>query len=381
MTTLRKFPIGLLLISFISVFAVFAEASEDDRGYLSVTGPCAFQFPRDQGAHPGFRTEWWYYTGNLTAENGQDFGFQLTIFRRQISPLKASNDWPLNSSAWRTQHLYLGHAAVSDMQAEEHLFDEVIARGALGLAGAAQSDNVTRIFIKRWSIQIEDTKHRLSATTSRFKIELILEPEKQPVAHGNRGYSLKGDSPERASCYYSFTRLNTIGIITVDGRPYTVAGLSWMDHEFSTSPLQPGILGWDWFSLQLSDNTEMMAFLFREEDGKLNQASSGTLIRADGQQRHLTVNDFVIKTQDTWQSPHSGAVYPQSWLVTIPEENITLSVRSRFSDQEMRTEDNVGISYWEGSALVEGTVDDHPVEGKGYVELTGYSREFEQDLW
>ena len=377
---MRLYTIGLLLIFVISVFVLFAEAAEDDRGYLSVTEPCNFQFPRDHGAHPGFRTEWWYYTGNLTAENGQDFGFQLTIFRRQISPPGSSSHRLPDSSAWRTQQIYIGHAAVSDVTAQKHFFKEEIARGAMDLAGVAQSNEVTRIFLKRWLIQIGDTEHRLTASTPRFTIELSMEPLKQPVAHGDRGYSVKGDSPERASCYYSFTRLKTSGIITVEGRSYSVAGLSWMDHEFSSAPLQTNISGWDWFSLQLSDNTELMAFLFRQEDGKFNPASSGTLIFPDGQHRHLAVDDFKITSQDTWQSPHSGAIYPQNWLIDISGENIMLSVASRFSEQEMRTEESTNVTYWEGSVSVKGSVDGKPVDGKGYVELTGYSKKFGQEL-
>ena len=380
MTALRTYPICLLLVFFIIVFAVSAEASEDNQGYLSITGPCNFQFPRDHGAHPGFRTEWWYYTGNLTAESGQDFGFQLTIFRRQISPPGSSNKRLSDTSAWRTQQIYLGHAAISDITAQKHFFEEEIARGALDLAGVAQSNEVTRIFLKQWSIQIEDTTHRLTASTPRFTIELSMEPLKQPVAHGDRGYSVKGDSPERASCYYSFTRLKTSGTITVEGRSYSVAGLSWMDHEFSSAPLQTNISGWDWFSLQLSDNTELMAFLFRQEDGKLNPASSGTLILPDGQHRHLAFDDFKITSQDTWQSPHSGAIYPQNWQVDIPGENIILSVVSRFSEQEMRTEESTNVTYWEGRVSVVGCVVGKPVNGMGYVELTGYSKKFGQEL-
>lgn len=370
-----------LYIFFVSVaMPTKLQAGQDHPDYLTVTGPCHFNFPQDHGAHTGYRTEWWYYSGNLSDASNRRFGFLLTIFRRQISPIDAPLKWPVPPSSWRTQQIYLGHAAVSDISNRQHHFDETAARDALEMAGVRRTETDTRVFIKDWSIRIGRDQQRLFAETERFSLDLHLEPLKPPVAHGNQGYSLKGDTLERASCYYSQTRLHTRGVLTLDGRSFNVTGQSWMDHEFSTALLQPGIVGWDWFSLQLSDDSELMFFLLRQENGDLNQASSGTLVRTDGRQRHLSIGDVGISAQSEWRSAQSGAVYPQDWEILIPSEQITLKVQSAFPKQEMRTRDITGVTYWEGSVKVEGVKKGLPVTGTGYVEMTGYAETFNQPL-
>ena len=155
-----------------------------------------------------------------------------------------------------------------------------------------------------------------------------------------------------------------------------VEGLTWMDHEFSTAPLEPGIVGWDWFSLQLSDRTEIMLYQFRNEQGGLSPASSGTFIDASGNPRHLTIDDFSIDVLDQWKSPHSRASYPTRWRLTISPLSIQLSVDANLSDQEMQTPASTGVTYWEGSVSVSGSAAKHSVKGTGYVELTGYAQPF-----
>ena len=377
---MRKLRTVLFWISFFAAFAAVSVTSEEDNGYLTVTGPCNLEFPRDHAAHPGYRTEWWYYTGNVVSDDNQSFGYQLTIFRRQISPSDARRRWPKPASRWRTQQLYLGHFALSDISGKVHYFDEAIARGALGLAGVRGAQDRPNVYLKKWSIEIGSSFHRIQAATPKFAIDLVLDPEKQPVLHGDGGYSLKGNSSERASCYYSFTRLQTTGTVNLNGQKISVSGLSWMDHEFSTASLQSDILGWDWFSLQLSDGSELMAFLLRQEDGRLNQASSGTLVFPDGSQQHLRIQDFSIAPVSTWPSPHSGAVYPERWSIRIPSKDIILTVNSNLADQEMRTEGSTGVTYWEGSVSVNGQSAGRAVRGQGYAELTGYAKKFEQEL-
>jgi len=377
-TNLFLFGFGLV-VAINLVFATYAAADSAD-GYLAVTGPCRLAFPADHGAHPGYRTEWWYYTGNLTTPDGRPFGFQVTVFRRQIGPTNDRRSWPDPSSAWRTQQLYLGHIALSDISGRQHLFAEDMSRGALGLAGVIQTGVDTAVFLKSWKIDIGPRAQRLQAATEAFAIDLDLVPLKSPVLHGDQGYSRKGDTAERASCYYSFTRLKTEGTIRLHDRELAVSGLSWMDHEFSTAALQPGIVGWDWFSLQLDNGTELMLYRLRQEDGQPNPASSGTLVNADGTIRHLSADDGKLTVLEYWQSPRSGGRYPAAWQVTVPSAELSLSIVPNLADQEMRTPGSTAVTYWEGSVSITGEMAGRPVKGKGYVELTGYAQAFEQPL-
>jgi predicted secreted hydrolase len=213
----------------------------------------------------------------------------------------------------------------------------------------------------------------LKAGGEDFSFSLVLKPAKGPVPHGINGYSRKGSTPERASCYYSFSRLETTGSVTVAGKSIPVQGVSWMDHEYSTAPLESGTVGWDWFSIQLSDKTEIMLFLLRTEGGGVNPASSGSYIDASGALRHLDYSYFEIDVMDTWKSKKSDATYPSRWRVNIPLLGIELNLVSNLPDQEMRTAGSTGATYWEGSVSVKGSKGGSPVDGNGYVEMTGYA--------
>lgn len=367
------------IFSIILIFALIIGITfaEDQGGYLSVSKPCNLEFPKDHGPHPGYRTEWWYYTGNLISENGNHYGFQLTFFRSQISPPGTKKNWPRPSSAWRTQQIYLGHAAISDISGQQHLQAECVSREALDMAGGDQKDGNTVIFIKDWSLRIGADHHFIKVTTANFAFELTSTFLKQPVSHGDAGYSRKGSSPERASCYYSLTRLKTKGFISKAGQTELVEGLSWMDREFSTAALEPGFTGWDWFSLQLSDNTEIMIYLLRENDGGLSPLSSGTFVDAIGEARHLANDDFNIEVLETWKSPKSNAVYPAKWRLQIFPLSIQLTIFPNLADQEMQTLKSTGMTYWEGSVSLKGTKDGLAMIGQGYVELTGYAGPFD----
>ena len=348
--------------------------------YYPVAGPCHLRFPKDHGPHPGYRTEWWYYTGNLHSQSGDRYGFQLTFFRRQISPPGAHKRWPQRPSAWRTQQIYLAHAAISDISKEQHLQAEQVSRAALNLAGASQENDRTVIFLNDWSTQISPNGHLLKVKSDGFSYELALVPVKPLVLHGREGYSRKGNSPESASCYYSYTRLKTEGKLSIAGKTIDVKGSAWMDHEFSTAMLEPGLKGWDWYCLQLSDQTEFMAFLLRNAKGGINAASSGTFVDRHGQKRHLGEDDFVVTVLDTWKSPHSRAVYPSRWRMQIFPYSLDLDILPNFSDQEMRTSKSTDVIYWEGSVAVTGTNAGQPIKGQGYVELTGYAKPFDVSM-
>jgi predicted secreted hydrolase len=365
-----------LVMFFLAASAGIALAGDSPAGFLQVTGPCKLEFPRDHSPHLGFRTEWWYYTGNLKSETGRHFGYQLTFFRYQLTPFGGAVDWPDPPSAWRTRQLYMAHAALSDISAKRHLQAERVGRDALGIAGWLQYGQDVTLYHRGWSVVIFPNRHTLAAQGDDFAFSFELKPSKPPVRHGINGYSRKGSTPERASCYYSYSRLETTGTITVGGKTVPVKGVSWMDHEFSTAPLESGTVGWDWFSIQLADQSEFMIYLLRQEDGGLNPASSGSYIDSQGDMRHLDRSYFEVKALDSWKSKSSGAVYPARWQIKIPLLGIDLSVNSNLPDQEMRTADSTGVTYWEGSVSAKGTKGGSPIDGQGYVELTGYAGPF-----
>lgn len=372
----RGLLLGLLLLAVLAA----APAGPAEQGFVPVTGPCNFSFPDDHGPHPAYRTEWWYYTGNLTDAENHRFGFQLTFFRRGLRGPDRRRDWPQPASAWRSDQIYLAHAALSDMHGGRHLQAERMARPVLSLAGAKRTGAAVFITVYDWQAVIRPDGHRLAAWADDFGLALDLTAAKPPVAHGQEGYSRKGQSPERASCYYSFTRLQAEGELTVEGDRRRVKGSAWMDHEFSTAPLQPGIVGWDWFSLQLSDRTEVMLFLLRQPDGTVNAASSGTFVPPSGDARHLQAVDLQVTPLAYWTSPHSGAHYPIRWRLRIPSLELDLAVKAGLEDQEMRTPHSTGVIYWEGSVRAEGTRGQKAIEGMGYVELTGYAEPFDAPM-
>ena len=351
--------------------------AEEPSNYLTITGPCNLEFPKDHGAHPGYRTEWWYYTGNLHSESGDLYGFQLTFFRSQISPPGAEKAWPNPPSAWRTQQIYSAHAAISDIAGKRHLQAELLSREALTLAGVLHRSPETVVYLKNWSARIDSEAHVLNVDTDEFSYKLTLKPVKPPVLHGQAGYSLKGSSPERASCYYSYTRQEVDGRLTIGGKTFAVSGQGWMDHEFSTALLEPGIKGWDWFSVQLSDRTEIMVFLLRANDGGISAVSSGTFVDPEGKTRAIGKDEFAVTILDTWKSPHSKAVYPSRWRLRILPYSLDLTIFPNLADQEMQTSESTGVTYWEGSVSVRGTRGANPISGQGYVELTGYAESFD----
>ena len=338
--------------------------------FMRADGPRTLVFPRDHGAHEDFQTEWWYFTGNLSTAEGREFGFQLTFFRRGLLPL--AQQLP-RKSTWATDQVYLAHFALADVKGRRFQYFERFQRGAGGLAGA-QGEPGFRVWLDDWRVeQTAERKYHLAAGEGDLRLELDLADVKGPVFQGDRGYSQKGDEPGNASYYISLTRLVSQGAVEVGGVRYAVSGLSWMDHEFSTSALSQGQVGWDWFSIQLQDGSELMTYTIRREDGGVDPYSSGTVILPDGSTRRLGANDFTIRAEDSWESPHSGGVYPSAWVIEVPSEGLVLRVRPRLADQEL----NVSFIYWEGAVRVEGEKEGVRIEGSGYVELTGYAQSLE----
>jgi predicted secreted hydrolase len=370
---MRVFSSLCLLLTVMSVAPCSAPGQEKFR---PVTGPCDLSFPRDHGSHEGYRNEWWYYTGNLESASKKRYGFQLTFFRTQLVPPGDEKDWPANPSAWRTKDLFFAHAAVSDLGEKRFFYDEKVARGAVGMAGVEQKGGSTRIFLDNWSALLGPDTQRLAAVTDTFTLDLSCKPVKPVTAHGLKGYSRKGKNPESASCYCSFTRLDTAGTITVRGVREAVHGTAWMDHEFSSAPLEKDLTGWDWFGIQLHDRTEVMIYLLRLASGGYSPASSGTFVKSSGEAVHLSRDDFEVEVLNHWKSPHSGALYPSRWHIRILPLNMDLSVLPNLADQELITRRTTHVTYWEGSVSVSGRSGDSPVEGVGYVEMTGYAKPF-----
>jgi predicted secreted hydrolase len=345
------------------------QATPAAAGFERVYGPRAFDFPRDHGPHPTYQTEWWYYTGNLEAADGRHFGYQLTIFRQALAP---AGSRPERASEWAADQVYFAHFALSDVAGGAHAASERFSRGAVGLAGA-QGDPY-RVWLEDWEIVAVDRaadRVRLRAADPADggrAIDLVLTAERPPVLHGDAGYSPKSDEPGNASYYISFTRMATEGTVTVGGAALAVRGLSWMDHEWSTSALGPEAVGWDWFSLQLSDGHDLMLFQLRRRDGGVEPVSSGTLVAPDGSVRHLALVDMQIESLGGWTSPASGGTYPSRWRVRVPGSGLEIELEPYLADQELE----VSFTYWEGAVRVRGQVAGQPVTGSGYVEMTGY---------
>jgi predicted secreted hydrolase len=370
--------VGLLTISLLIVLvavllrpgepevqAQLVAIGDEATGFARAEGPRPLLFPADHGPHPDYQTEWWYYTGNLENSDGRHFGYQLTFFRRALVPPAQRQD---RSSNWATDQVYMAHFALTDVAGRRHQAFERFARGAAGLAGAQAAPY--GVWLEDWSVEeVEPNVVHLHAVQEDLALDLLLTDGKGPVLQGDGGYSQKGPEPGNASYYYSQTRLETWGTVQVGDTLYQVDGLSWMDHEFSTSALGPDQVGWDWFALQLDDDSELMVFQIRKADGSVDPFSSGTLVAPDGSTRHLSHKDFEIGVGATWRSPRSGATYPARWMVEVPTADLTLQIEPYLADQEL----NVSYTYWEGAVRISGEQAGSAISGSGYVEMTGYA--------
>jgi predicted secreted hydrolase len=332
----------------------------------SVTQPRPFLFPADHAAHPDYRIEWWYYTGNLQSSSGRRFGFQVTFFRTGVVRE------PLNPSRWAIRDLFMGHFALSDIQGSRlHAFER-LNRGGLGQAGAERDHY--HVWNGDWQVRLEGQRHLLQAREGDCGVNLELAPLKPPILHGDHGMSRKGPSEGNASYYYSLTRMRTTGTVVLGGETFTVTGLSWMDHEFSTSFLEKGQRGWDWFALQLDDGRELMIYQIRRTDGTADPFSSGTLVDRLGNAEHLSRDDFTLVPGKTWKSGTSGATYPVDWTVRAPRYQLELHVEAALAAQELNLASGSGVAYWEGAIRITGQSAGRPVAGCGYLEMTGYAR-------
>lgn len=339
--------------------------STKESGFTVANGSRPLTFPADFGAHSNFRTEWWYYTGNLQTAEGRHFGFELTIFR--VGLVSPTTPLP-NDSKWSSRDLYFAHFALSDISSNHFYAFQRYSRRGPGLAGA-EADPY-HVWLEDWNITQRGTSlYQLQAEQEQIALDLTLTDEMGVVLQGENGYSRKGKNPSNASFYYSQPRLQADGFVKINGAQYPVSGLAWNDHEFSSGALDENQIGWDWFSLQFDDGSALMLFQLRERDGGLSESTSGTFITADKTPQSLHKPDFEISVLDHWTSPHTKGVYPSSWKVYMPTWNCSLDVKPWINDQEINFPP---ITYWEGAVHFEGSCQDVPMHGNGYVELTGY---------
>ena len=328
-----------------------------------------YAFPRDHGSHREFKTEWWYATGNLTDEQGHEYGFQLTFFREGVQP----GARPEGSSSFRVMELPFAHFAFTDVTGHSFRYFQETSRGAFGEAGFATPTNSTgRIaWMNDWLLEQEgEGRFRLKATAGETRegrgMDLTLTQDRPPLIHGQNGISPKSSTPGHASHYYSLTRLKASGTIEINGKRHPVSGLVWFDHEWATNSLEPDQSGWDWSGLHLSNGDDLMLFRIRNKSGA-TVFLSGTL--RDSQGKTLPVNDLVMTPRGIWKSPHTGGLYPAAWDLAIPSQNLTLSLMPKLADQELVLSP---FAYWEGAVMGEGRSHDQSITAEGYFEMTGY---------
>jgi predicted secreted hydrolase len=334
-------------------------------GFTRASGPVEWIFPDDHGPHTEYQTEWWYYSGNLETEDGRHFGFQLAFFRRGLVP---DDQMIPRESNWATNQVYSAHFTLSDIAAQRYEFFERFGRGSAGITGA--ETDPYEVWVEDWVVaQTGESTYHLYAKQDDLVVDLSLEAARAPILHGDQGYFQKGADIENASYYYSIPRLESSGIIEISGEQFSVEGLSWMDHEFTTGSLTQDFVGWDWFSVQLSDGSELMLYQGRTTDGRTSPFSKGTLIRTDGSVIALSEADFEIEVETTWKSPHTEADYPARWSIRIPSQDLTLYIEPYMADQEQ----SLSFTYWEGAVKIEGDRNGAALTGVGYVELTGYA--------
>jgi predicted secreted hydrolase len=352
---------------------VAARSSESDSQYAVALPGYRYEFPRDYFDHPDYQTEWWYYTGNLTSADGRRFGFELTFFRQGVTRDAAK------TGEWNVRDLYLAHLALSDLDGGHFYHTERTNRAGPGIAGISAKE--ARIWNGNWQIQWKGDEQRLQAIDPRFELHLTLKSQKPPVIQGENGVSQKATGAGHASHYISLTRLATNGSITLGGRSFQVTGLSWMDHEFFTHQLERDQIGWDWFSVQLADNTELMLYRIRRRDGSVDPFSSATFVDASGKSTRLRAADFSLQPGGaTWKSRITKAIYPIQWKIAVPKLGLELEVKTALSSQELVGGSSNGTltpSYWEGAVTYDGARSGAKINGVGYLEMTGYDQPFE----
>lgn len=338
----------------------------DSAGFARAERVIPFVFPDDHGPHPGFRNEWWYFTGNLRTAGGRRFGYQVTFFRNAMLPAPVATEAE-PASAWRTRTLWMAHVALTDVDARRHRAGERFSRGAPGLAGARALP--LSVWLEDWRLDAgPEGAHgfpwRLQVQTEGFALDLALSSVAPPVLQGDRGLSQKSTEPGNASYYYSFPRLSTAGTVFVDGRQHRVEGLSWGDREWSTSALGEDQTGWDWFALQFDSGESLMYYQLRRGALGPDPLSRGSWVDAHGTVRVVPAREVELRELAYWQGS-DGRDYPVRWSLRWLAEGREWLVEAVLPEQF----NALSVRYWEGAVDVRDVASGEPV-GQGYLEMT-----------
>ena len=355
---LRRSMLGSLL-ALLLCLSVVTHATAGTSAFTPVIPGQTLNFPRDFGAHPDFRTEWWYATGWLQTPDGKLLGFQVTFFR------SATEHDAANPSRFAPKQLIVAHAALSDPAVGKLVHDQKIARTGLGLAHANQA--TTDVKLHRWIMRREpDGRYQIALPARDFTLSLTLTPSQPVMLQGEQGYSRKGPVAGQASYYYSEPQLKVTGQITRKGKPVAVYGSAWLDHEWSSSLLDPRAVGWDWVGANLDDGSALMAFRIRTVDGRALWQHA-TLRDAHGRLRAVSADSIRFTPLREWRSPRTGARYPVAMQMDLGDMRWRLTPLQ--DDQELDSRQSTGAVYWEGAVTIER---DGKPAGRGYFEMTGY---------
>ncbi|HEY2712403.1 MAG TPA: lipocalin-like domain-containing protein [Chthoniobacterales bacterium] len=330
-----------------------------------------YQFPRDHHVHPDFKTEWWYFTGNLTNQSGRRFGYELTFFRQGIRPPDERGG---TTSRFVVDDLKFAHFTVTDAAEKQFRFYDKVSRGSFGEAGFGNEQRLA--WIQNWTIQMaSDGAFDLVANAADAAVKLHLVPQKKPIIHGSNGISRKAKAAGHASHYYSITRLTTNGTLRTGRENSKIEGESWFDHEWATNQLASNQVGWNWVSAQFDDGSELMLYEMRLTNGSIDPVSNGTIVQADGSYSSLTSAEFQMKPLSFWLSPTTKAKYPIAWHVKVPRMALEFEIRPVLENQELVF---TPLTYWEGAFDIVGTRNGKPLGGHGYLELTGFASPLEE---
>ena len=316
-------------------------------------------FPRDHGAHPDLRTEWWYITGRVEAA-GRVFGFQVTFFRSRVDAAQAMH------SRFAARQLLFAHAAVTDVQGRKLWHDQRIARAGFGIAEAAEDNAV--VTLRDWSLRRDGEAWVARLPGGDFALDLRCTPTQPVLLQGRQGLSRKGPEAAQASYYYSLPQLAVAGTLTLRGSGFDVTGKAWLDHEWSQALMHAEAVGWDWIGMNLDDGSALTAFRLRRKDGS-TLWDGGSFRSAKGDLYIASVGETQFSPQRKWTSPASGASYPVEWIVRTPAD--FYRVRAVVDNQELDSRGSTGAIYWEG--LAELVDSNGKVVGRGYLEMTGYA--------
>jgi len=346
-------------IVVLSIFLIPAQVMADPPRFAQVDPRTTLSFPRDFGSHPDFRTEWWYATGWLQTADGKQLGFQVTFFRSATEHERA------NPSKFAPKQLIVAHAALSDPTIGKLQHDQRVARAGFGLAQT--SETTTDIKLGNWLMLREaNGRYRVTLPARDFSFDLTLTPTQPILLQGSQGYSRKGPKPEQASYYHSEPQLQVSGAISRNGKTITVNGSAWLDHEWSSTVLDPKAVGWDWVGANLDDGRALMAFRIRGADGS-SLWQHATLREKDGRLKQFNGNAIRFVPMRFWRSPRTQGRYPVE--VTLELDQQRWQLRPLQDDQELDSRQSTGAVYWEGAVTLER---DGRSDGRGYLEMTGY---------